>query len=100
MKALKSFVVFSLLGVVSLVGCGGVNDAGGEDTLGTTQQAECFPPPYPNCTLIGPVSCANNITYICQRSTYGCSLFRGDTCQWSGGTDSSCASYQQYHCGL
>jgi hypothetical protein len=103
MKTLKSLLVFSILGVVSLVGCGGVNDAEMEGTLDTTEQATCATPtpPIAGCTLIGPVNCSaggNHYSYLCQTQPYGCKLFRDTDCTWSGHTDGNCAWFQANFC--
>lgn len=103
MKTLKSFLVFSLLGAVGLVGCGGVDDAGVEGALGATEQATCETPTQPiaGCTLIGPVDCSaggNHYSYLCQTQPYGCKLFRDTDCTWSGHTDANCSTFQANFC--
>jgi hypothetical protein len=103
MKTLKSLIAFSSLGLLSLAGCGGISDAGMEDTVGTVEQAECATPePFANCTeLTGPFDCnagGNHYTYLCQMQPYGCKLFRDSDCTWSGYTDTNCAGFKLARC--
>src|SRR4051812_1479634 len=106
MSVVKPLVIFSLLGLASLTGCGGVEPEGipGENSLATQEQGSCsVPSPYFGC--IGPVIdpapkvCVwSNITweYLCQTSN-GCQTYDCGH-SWSGHNGLDCSTFIAPYC--